>query len=96
LVLAVDCGWNDVGSWAALHEVHAPDSAGNVLQGEVVAIGAAGALVHTEGPLVALVGVEDVIVIATSGAVLVCAREQAQEVRKVVEELERRGRTDLV
>ena len=95
-VLAVDCGWNDIGSWAALYDVRAPDSAGNVLTGDVVAVGSERALVHTEGPLVALVGVEDVVVIATSGAVLVCAREHAQEVRKVVEELERRGRTDLL
>jgi mannose-1-phosphate guanylyltransferase len=95
-VLAVDCGWNDVGSWSALYDVRRPDSAGNVLTGEVVAVDAKRALVHTEGPLVALVGVEDVVVIATSGAILVCARERAQEVRKVVEEIERRGRNDLL
>ena len=95
-VLPVDCGWNDVGSWSALYDVRPADAAGNVLGGEAVAIDAAGSLVESEGPLVALVGVRDVVVIAAPGAVLVCARERAQDVLKVVEELERRGRRDLL
>ncbi len=94
-VLAVDCGWNDVGSWASLYEVRASDAAGNVLDGDVVAIDSKRTLVDSEGPLVAVVGVEDLVVIATRYAILVCDRERAQDVRQVVEELERRGRSDL-
>jgi mannose-1-phosphate guanylyltransferase len=95
LVIATDCGWNDVGSWAALFDVRAADAMGNILPADAVAIDTRRVLVESDGPLVALVGLEDVVVIATGGAVLVCRRDQAQEVRRVVEELERRGRRDL-
>lgn len=94
-MLGVDCGWNDVGSWAALYEVRPQDRAGNILAGDAVAIDARGTLIQSTGPLVAVVGVENVVVVATETAVLVCSRERAQDVRKVVEELERRGRDDL-
>jgi mannose-1-phosphate guanylyltransferase len=95
--LPVDCGWNDVGSWSALGEVRTPDAEGNVVVGEAVLLDSRNVLVHAaEGPLVALLGVEDMVVVSTRGAVLVCPRGRAQEVRKLVEELERRGRQDLI
>jgi mannose-1-phosphate guanylyltransferase len=73
------------------------DAAGNLLAENVVAIDSTNSLVHVDdGPLVALVGVEDLVVIAAPGAILVCSRDRAQDVRKVVEELERRGRDDLL
>jgi mannose-1-phosphate guanylyltransferase len=96
-VLPVDCGWNDVGSWSALGEVRVPDSEGNVVVGEATVLDSRNVLVHAaEGPLVALLGVEDLVVVSTRDAVLVCPRARAQEVRKLVEELERRGRQDLI
>lgn len=95
-MLPVDCGWNDVGSWTALYDVRPRDGAGNVVAGDAVLTDTRNAVVHAGGPLVALVGVEDLIVISTPGAVLVCARDKAQDVRKIVEELERRGRRDLL
>ncbi len=95
-MLPVDCGWNDVGSWTALYDVRPRDAAGNVVAGDVVLADTRNAVVHAGGPLVALVGVEDLIVISTPEAVLVCARDKAQDVRKIVLELERRGRTDLL
>lgn len=95
-MLPIDCGWNDVGSWTALYDVRPHDPAGNVITGDAVLADTRNAVVHAGGPLVALVGVEDLIVISTPEAVLVCARDKAQDVRKVVLELERRGRTDLL
>jgi mannose-1-phosphate guanylyltransferase len=95
-MLPIDCGWNDVGSWTALYDVRPRDAAGNAVAGEVVLADARNSVVHAGGPLVALVGVEDLIVISTPDAVLVCARDKAQDVRQVVGELERRGRTDLL
>jgi mannose-1-phosphate guanylyltransferase len=96
-VQPVDCGWSDVGSWSALRDVRVSDAAGNLLAENVVAIDSTNSLVHVDdGPLVALVGVEDLVVIAAPGAILVCSRDRAQDVRKVVEELERRGRDDLL
>ena len=96
-VLPVDCGWNDVGSWSALGEVQTPDSSGNVVVGEAMLLDSRNVLVHAaEGPLVALLGVEDLVVVATRDAVLVCPRSRAQDVRRMVEELARKGRQDLI
>jgi mannose-1-phosphate guanylyltransferase len=95
MVIPSPFGWSDVGSWGALPEVMQPDIHGNVIinaAGEVN-IDAGGCLVYGGGRSVALVGVWDTIVVTTDDAVLVCARERAQDVKKVVEELERRGLT---
>jgi mannose-1-phosphate guanylyltransferase len=86
-----DFGWNDVGSWAALADLHPPDPQGNVrVGGDMVAVAASGNLVVGKG-LVAMVGVEGLAVVVTEDAVLILPREQAQDVRQVVAELERRG-----
>jgi len=92
-VIPGEFGWSDVGSWRAISEVIAPDEAGNVLieAGNPVLIDSRGCLVHGGGKLVALIGAEDLIVINTGDALLVCAKERSQEVKQVVEELERRG-----
>jgi mannose-1-phosphate guanylyltransferase len=93
-MLPVDYRWSDVGSWAALPEVHAADAAGNVTLAEdgarVVAVDASGCVTYAEGKrVVALVGVEDLVVVQTADATLVCRRDRAEDVRRVVEELER-------
>jgi mannose-1-phosphate guanylyltransferase len=86
LVVAGDFGWNDVGSWAALAAL---DAAGT--PGHVVPVDAQGSVVFGDGRLVAVVGVKDVIVVDTPDAILVCHRDRAQDVRRVVDELARRG-----
>ncbi len=91
LVVAGSFGWSDVGSWAALADLEGSQS----LEG-VVPIDAKGAVVFGNGRLVALVGVENVIVVDTPDAILVCHRDRAQDVRKVVDELARRGLRKLL
>ncbi len=86
LVVAGDFGWSDVGSWAALAALGAAASPGGV-----VPVDAKGSVVFGDGRLVAVVGVENVIVVDTPDAILVCHRDRAQDVRRVVEELARRG-----
>lgn len=93
-MLPVDYRWSDVGSWAALPEVHAADASGNVTLANdgarVVAIDAEDCVTYVEGErVVALVGVQNLVVVQTANATLVCPRDRAQDVRKVVEELER-------
>jgi mannose-1-phosphate guanylyltransferase len=85
LVVAGAFGWNDVGSWAALAEI--PGAAAS----QVIPVDADGSVVFGNGRLVAVVGLEDVIVVDTPDAVLVCHRDRAQDVRRVVDELGRRG-----
>ena len=92
-VVPAGFGWSDVGSWSALPEVIDGDASGTVAINtrEVVAVDARECLVYGDGRLVALVGVEGLVVVNTPDALLVCPRERAQEVKKVVEELQQRG-----
>jgi len=86
MVVAGDFGWSDVGSWAALAELDGVGSARHL-----VPVDAARSVVFGDGRLVAVVGLEDVIVVDTPDAILVCHRDRAQDVRQVVDELKRRG-----
>jgi mannose-1-phosphate guanylyltransferase/mannose-1-phosphate guanylyltransferase/mannose-6-phosphate isomerase len=88
-VVPVEMGWSDVGSWDALHEIAIKDGDGNAHHGEVIAIDTANCLVRSEGPLVAVVGVSDLIVIATNDAVLVMPRGDSQQVKRAIERLKR-------
>ena len=97
-VIPADFGWSDVGSWSAIPEVVDADAAGHVVINtrELVSVDAGDCLVYGDNRSVALVGVKDLIVVNTADAVLVCAKERAQDVKKVVEELERRGLTEYL
>lgn len=88
--------WDDVGSWTAL-ENHLPrDAAGNVAVGSVEELDASGNIVVSDGRLTALVGVKDMIVVHAAGATLVCRKDKAQSVKKIVEKLRASGRYDEV
>ncbi len=89
-------GWNDVGHWAALADFGDVDDRGNVLRGDTVIVDSHGCVVQSEGPLVALVGVHDLVVVATGDAVLVCPKDRAQDVRRVVDRLAARKREDVL
>jgi mannose-1-phosphate guanylyltransferase len=85
-------GWSDVGSWAAVGDLWPRDRArGNAARGAILAVDSSGCVVDSPGRLVALVGVEDLVVVDTPDALLVCPKGRAQDVRRVVAELERRG-----
>ena len=97
-VVPGDFGWNDVGSWAALPNIRAADADGNVIAGDTVVAETRGSVVLAEpgAPLVGVVGVEDLVVIATKDAVLVVHKDRAQEVRRVVDALAAAKRQDLL
>jgi mannose-1-phosphate guanylyltransferase len=90
-VVAADFGWDDVGSWTALLRLGPADDKGNVARGRVLVLSSRGNLVVSEKRLVALVGVEDLVVIDTDDAVLVCSVKSTQDVKRVIDELQRRG-----
>ncbi|TVV72566.1 mannose-1-phosphate guanylyltransferase/mannose-6-phosphate isomerase [Sphingomonas solaris] len=94
-VAPVDMGWSDVGSWDALHDLAVKDDGNNAHHGEVVAIDTSGCLIRTDGPLVAAVGVKDLIVIATGDAILIMPRGSSQEVKRAVEALKKNGHVTL-
>jgi mannose-1-phosphate guanylyltransferase/mannose-1-phosphate guanylyltransferase/mannose-6-phosphate isomerase len=84
-VVPVDMGWSDVGSWDALHALSELDAAGNAHSGAVLAIDSANCLVRSDGPRIALVGVRDLIVVASGGDVLIVPRGCSQDVKKLIE-----------
>lgn len=86
--------WSDIGSWEAIFDIATRDGANNALRGEVIALDAADCLVHTEGRLVAVVGVRGLAVVATPDAVLVVPRERAEDVKRLVASLTAAGRIE--
>ncbi|HMH65676.1 MAG TPA: mannose-1-phosphate guanylyltransferase/mannose-6-phosphate isomerase [Rhizomicrobium sp.] len=91
-MVPVDMGWSDIGSWESLWNAAAHDASGNVIQGDVLQHGVRNSYLRSEGPLVAAVGVENVVVVATKDAVLVSHRNASQDVKRIVEQLEQSGR----
>jgi mannose-1-phosphate guanylyltransferase len=92
VVIPVDIGWSDVGDWAALFELLPANGEGNVVVGQHIGLDTTGCLIHSSSRLVTTIGLEDMIVVDTADALLVCPRERAQDVKKLVDMLKRMGR----
>jgi mannose-1-phosphate guanylyltransferase / mannose-6-phosphate isomerase len=86
-VVPVAMGWSDVGSWDALWEMSEKDGDGNSLAGDIIAEGTRNCYLRSEAGLVAAIGVEDLVVVATADAVMVAPRERTQEVKRLVARL---------
>ncbi len=94
MVVPMDPGWSDLGSWAALQAVSPTDQHGNVAIGDVVSQGTSNSYIRSEHRLVATVGMANAVIVETADAVLVADREHVQDVKKVVERLRADGRTE--
>ncbi len=95
-VVRADFGWSDVGSFSALPEVRKADAQGNVAEGESVLVDVRDSVVLAGKRPVAVIGVEGLVVVDAGDAILVCPKDRAQDVRKVVEALERRKRASVL
>ena len=93
MVIALDAGWSDVGSWSALWEVSPKDGNGNAHHGDVIEIDCRNTYAHGSR-LIAMVGLEDVVVVETDDAVLVGHRDRIQDVKEVVARIKRDGRSE--
>jgi mannose-1-phosphate guanylyltransferase/mannose-6-phosphate isomerase len=96
LVVPLDAGWSDVGSWAALYEAVPRDGQGNVTRGDVVIEDTRDSYLYAESRLVAAVGLENHVVVETKDAVLVAPRDRVQDVNKLVARLKAAGRGEHV
>ena len=106
VVIPVDIGWSDIGDWSAVYQLHEADSAGNVVVGaEHIGVGTEASFVRgvpctlhqpdggeARGRLIATIGLKNVIIIDTEDALLICARDRAQDVKLVVEQLQKEGK----
>ena len=95
MVLPVDIGWNDVGSWSALWDVAERDADGNAHHGDVIAVDSRNSYAYAQR-LVALVGLDDIVVVETDDAVLVARKDKVQEVKQVVARLKQEQRSQAV
>jgi mannose-1-phosphate guanylyltransferase/mannose-6-phosphate isomerase len=86
-VVPLDAGWSDVGSWSALHDVLDKDDSGNVVCGNVLASRCRNSYIAANSRLVAALGLDGVVIVETEDAVLVMAREEAQNVKQIVDRL---------
>jgi mannose-1-phosphate guanylyltransferase/mannose-6-phosphate isomerase len=93
-VVTGDFRWSDIGSWDALFDIRPRDADGNVLHGPVVTLDAQDCLVHSDQRLTTLVGVKDLVVVATTDAVLVVPRARSQDVREMVAKLKTAKRAE--
>jgi mannose-1-phosphate guanylyltransferase/mannose-6-phosphate isomerase len=91
VVVPVDIGWSDVGSWSALWKLGDKDDGGNVRSGDVLLEDSRGCYLRSDGPLVAALGIDDLVVIASSDVVLVTRRDRDQDVNKLVASLRASG-----
>jgi mannose-1-phosphate guanylyltransferase len=89
-------GWSDVGAWSSLADIWARDHAGNAVKGAFAALDARNNVVCNPGRLTALIGVEDLVIVNTKDALLVCRRERDQNVKQILELLARTGKTDYL
>jgi len=87
VMVPLDAGWSDVGSWTALWEASKKDAEGNVFKGDVLGHATRNSFVHADSRLVATLGVEDLVIVETKDAVLVAHKNQVQDVKKLVERI---------
>jgi mannose-1-phosphate guanylyltransferase/mannose-6-phosphate isomerase len=95
-VVPADMGWSDVGSWSALWDIAEKDAAGNVTRGDAHLHDVTGSYVRADSRLVYLLGVKDLLVVETDDAILVSERSRSEEVKDIVEKLDRGKRTEHV
>lgn len=96
LVIPGDCGWNDVGSWDMMDILHEPDNNNNVFLGDVVAIDTNNTVIYSATKTVTAVDVNNIVIVETPDAIMVCNKDKAQNVKKIVDTLNEAGRTELL
>lgn len=89
-------GWDDVGSWLSVGRIKKSNDMGNVVEGNVITINTKNSIIECNDRLVAVVGVEDLIVVDTADATLICDQNSAGDIKKVVENLRDSNRTQYI
>jgi mannose-1-phosphate guanylyltransferase/mannose-6-phosphate isomerase len=95
VVVPLGAGWSDVGAWSAVWQVSDKDADGNSLRGDVVLHDVHGSHIHADHRLVSVLGLDDVVVVETSDAVLVASKDKVQDVKKIVEQLKLQDRSEV-
>ncbi len=95
-IVPASLGWSDIGSWSALWDIGDKDKTGNVMIGDVMAEETEGSYLRSHGPLIAALGLKDVVIVATGDVVLAVAKDRSQDVKRFITRLRESGRTEGV
>jgi mannose-1-phosphate guanylyltransferase/mannose-6-phosphate isomerase len=95
VVVPLSAGWSDVGAWSSLWDIGDKDASGNVSSGDVLSHNTSNSYIRAEHRLVATIGLDNVVVVETNDAVLVAAKDQVQDVKKIVETLKAQNRSEV-
>ena len=95
MIIPLEAGWSDVGSWSALWDVTEKDAFGNTIRGDVVTVDAHNSFIHSENKLVAAIGIENLVIIETDDAVMVAPKDRVQDVKLMVEKLKQAKRPEV-
>lgn len=96
LVIPGDFGWSDIGSWDMLGAIFPPDDEGNIIKADFVGIDTKNCIIYGNGKLIATIGLDNIIIVNTEDALLICPKERAQDVKEIVERIKRQGRMELL
>jgi mannose-1-phosphate guanylyltransferase len=95
VVVPLDCGWSDIGSWSALWEIENKDESGNAFKGDVIGIDTTNSYINAQDKLVAVIGLDDVVVVETKDAILVSKKSDVQKVKNIVNQLKSEDRSEF-
>ncbi len=94
VVIPLDAGWNDIGSWSALWDVTKKDAFGNAISGDVLTIDTENSFIYADHKLVTVIGVRDLVVVETKDALMIASKDKVQDVKKIVEQLKKSNRKE--
>ena len=95
VVVPLDAQWDDIGSWSALHDIGSKDSQGNVIKGDVITQETTNTYINADHKMVAVIGVDNIIIIETADATLVASKDKAQDVKHIVDSLQASNRYEI-
>lgn len=96
VVVPGNFGWNDVGSWDSLGAIYPSDEEGNIKRGDLITIDTSNSIIYSDDKLISTVGINDLIVVSTNDAVMVCRKDRAQDVKKIVEMLKEKDKQEYI
>jgi mannose-1-phosphate guanylyltransferase / mannose-6-phosphate isomerase len=94
VVIPLDAGWNDVGSWSALWDVTEKDAFGNAISGDVLTVDTKNSYIYAENKLVTVIGLDNLVVVETKDAVMIASKDRVQEVKQIVDQLKQLDRSE--
>jgi len=96
LVIPADFGWSDIGSWDTLGAIFPPDDDGNIIKADFIGIDTKNCIIYGDGKVIATIGLNNMIVVNTEDALLICPKERAQDVKEIVERIKEQKRIELL